>query len=163
MEILTWEGFGQAVVELGGRIRDDGYEPDVILGIARGGLPLAASLGYSLAVKNLSVLNVEYYTGVNERLDFPVLLPSPFDRVDLTGARLLIVDDVADTGVTLQLVHETVSDTVSDLRTAVLYEKPRSVVHCDYIWREVDQWIDFPWSSASQILAPPSAAQHSGH
>ena len=157
MEVLTWEGFGKAVVQLAEQIRDGGYDPDVILGIARGGLPLAASLAYSLGVKNLSVLNVEYYTGVNERLDFPVILPSPFDRVDLTGARLLIVDDVADTGVTLQLVHETVGDAVSDLRTAVLYEKPRSVVHCDYIWREVDAWIDFPWSSRSQLLDPPVA------
>lgn len=157
MEILTWEGFGKAVVELAEQISNGGYEPDVILGIARGGLPLAASLAYSLGVKNLSVLNVEYYTGVDERLDFPVILPSPFDRVDLTGAHLLIVDDVADTGVTLELVHDTVGDTVTDLRTAVLYEKPRSVVHCDYIWREVDGWIDFPWSSKSQLVAPPAA------
>lgn len=43
--------------------------------------------------------------------------------------------------------HEHLSSTVAELRTAVLYEKPRSVVQCDYVWRRTDRWIDFPWST----------------
>ena len=63
-ENLTWQGFGTASRKLAEVIAADGFEPDLILSIARGGLFLAASLGYALAVKNLHVTNVEFYDGV---------------------------------------------------------------------------------------------------
>lgn len=85
------------------------------------------------------------------RLDVPVILPPHLDVVDLSGAHLLIVDDVADTGETLHLVAETVRPQVQELRTAVLYEKTRSIVKCDYVWRRTDDWIMFPWSSLPPV------------
>ncbi len=69
--------------ELAHQVAGDGYEPDLILAIARGGLFLGGALGYALDVKNLFVMNVEFYTGVDERLDLPVImLPPNLDRVD---------------------------------------------------------------------------------
>ncbi|MGD0609203.1 MAG: phosphoribosyltransferase family protein, partial [Streptosporangiaceae bacterium] len=62
-ENLSWPAFGQASRELAQAIADDGFEPDLILSIARGGLFLAGALGYALAVKNLHVMNVEFYDG----------------------------------------------------------------------------------------------------
>jgi len=120
--------------------------PDVIMAIARGGLFIAGALGYDLDVKNLHVVNVEFYTGVDERLDMPVMLPPVPAAVDLAGARVLIADDVADTGETLKLVHDFCRDHVAEARIAVIYEKPRSLVKCDYVWRSTDLWIEFPWS-----------------
>ena len=76
------------------------------LTIARGGLIPAGALGYALDVKNLVVVNVEFYTGVDQRLDVPVFLPPVPAAVDLAGARVLVVDDVADTGGTLRLVRD---------------------------------------------------------
>src|SRR5690349_20052853 len=67
-EILTYELFGTAARELAQRIWDDGFRPDAIVAIARGGLTLAGALGYALDVKMLGSLNVEFYTGVEERL-----------------------------------------------------------------------------------------------
>ena len=67
-------------------------------------------------------MNVEYYTGVEERLDVPVALPPYLDSIDLR-ARVLIADDVADTGATLAYVHEFCKSEVADVRSAVLYEK----------------------------------------
>ena len=64
---------------------------------------------------------------------------------------MLVVDDVADTGETLRLVLEKCRPAVDDVRAAVLYEKPRSVVRSDYVWRRTDRWIDFPWSSEPVI------------
>jgi hypothetical protein len=69
------------------------------------------------------------------------------ELVDLHDARMLIADDVADTGQTLALVQDFCAGHVGEVRTAVLYEKPRSIVTCDYVWRRTDLWIDFPWSS----------------
>ncbi len=145
-EDMTFDLYGTAVRELATQVADDGYRPDMILAIARGGLFVAGSLGYALGVKNLYVMNVEYYTGVDERLDVPVMLPPYVDFVDTDAAKILVADDVADTGHTLELVREFCSGRVAEVRTAVLYEKPQSVVKCDYVWKHTDLWIEFPWS-----------------
>jgi uncharacterized protein len=145
-EMLSWESFGSASRELAEQVAASGYVPDVIMAIARGGLFIAGALGYDLDVKNLHVVNVEFYTGVDERLDMPVMLPPVPAAVDLAGARVLIADDVADTGETLKLVHDFCRDHVAEARIAVIYEKPRSLVKCDYVWRRTDLWIEFPWS-----------------
>ena len=121
--------------------------PNIILAIARGGLLVAATLGYALSVKNLYTMNVEYYTGIDERLEVPMILPPTPELVDLAEARVLVADDVADTGHTLALVKDFCVGKVAEVRCAVLYEKPRSVVKCEYVWRETDKWIEFPWST----------------
>jgi hypoxanthine phosphoribosyltransferase len=150
-ERLSWETFGVATRELAQGIHDDGYEPDIILAIARGGLLIAGALGYALNVKNLYTMNVEYYTGIDQRLDVPMILPPTPELVDLEAARVLIADDVADTGHTLALVKDFCTGKVAEVRAVVLYEKPRSVVHCEYAWRETDLWIEFPWSDKPPI------------
>jgi uncharacterized protein len=154
-EILTWELFGQASRELARIVARD-YQPDFILSIARGGLFVAGALGYALSVKNIHVMNVEYYTGIDERLPLPVVLPPTPVLVDLEDARILVADDVADTGHTLALVHEFCRDKVADVRAAVLYEKPGSLIKCEYVWRPTARWIDFPWSSQPPIAGPGS-------
>jgi hypoxanthine phosphoribosyltransferase len=152
-ENLTWDLYHQACRSLAQRIADDDFVPDIILGIARGGLFAAASLGYALGVKNLFVMNVEFYTGVDSRLEMPVVLPPVLNAVDLSGARVLVADDVADTGATLQLVKDFCADHVADVRCAVIYEKPRSEVHCEYVWKFTDDWINFPWSVEDPVVA----------
>lgn len=151
-ENLDWALYGRAIRELAQRIAADGYEPDVILAIARGGLFAAGSLGYALSVKNIFVMNVEFYTGVHERLPVPIMLPPYIDLVDMTGKRILIADDVADTGRTLELVRDFCHGKVAETRCAVLYQKPSSLVDCEYVWRHTDRWINFPWSVEAPIV-----------
>lgn len=150
-ERLSWGDFGLATRELARQVSDDGYRPDVILSIARGGLLVGAALGYALDVKNAWTMNVEYYTGVDERLDVPMILPPVPELVDLESARMLIADDVADTGETLRLVKDFCAGNVAEARCAVLYEKSRSLVACEYVWRRTDRWIDFPWSAEAPV------------
>jgi hypoxanthine phosphoribosyltransferase len=121
-ETLTYELFGTASRELAEQVAADGYEPELILSIARGGL------------------------------DLPVVLPPTLDRVDITGSRVLVADDVADTGKTLELVRDFCTGYVAEVRTAVIYEKPQSVVQCDYVWRRTDRWINFPWSMLPPVV-----------
>ncbi len=146
-ERMSWAELGTAGRELAGTIAADGFEPDLILGIARGGLLVAGALSYALDVKNTFTMNVEFYTGVDERLPVPMILPPVPDLVDLHDARMLIADDVADTGQTLALVKGFCAGQVGEVRVAVLYEKPRTIVTCEYVWRRTDRWIDFPWSA----------------
>lgn len=151
-EELSWEQFGTAARELAEQIAADDYQPDIILSIARGGLFVAGSLGYALEVKNLHVTNIEFYTGVDERLPVPIMLPPVPNVVDLSGSRVLVADDVADTGATLKLVRDFCVDHVADVRCAVVYEKPQSSVQCEYVWRRTDRWINFPWSTQAPVV-----------
>ncbi|RJK94272.1 phosphoribosyltransferase [Vallicoccus soli] len=150
-EVLDWATYGVAARELARQVADAGYRPDLVLGIARGGLVAATSVAYALSVKNLFTMNVEFYTGVDERLPVPIVLPPVPDVVDLAGARVLVVDDVADTGRTLELVLRFCAGHVAEARSAALYEKPGSVVRCDWVWRRTDRWIEFPWSAEEPL------------
>jgi hypothetical protein len=151
-EELTWDLFGTASRELAVRIADSGFEPDLLLSVARGGLFVAGALGYALDVKNLHVMNVAFYTGVDQRLAMPVMLPPVPDVVDLAGAKVLVADDVADTGETLKLVRDFCVDHVAEVRCAVIYQKPHSKVRSEYVWRHTDRWINFPWSVLPPVV-----------
>jgi hypoxanthine phosphoribosyltransferase len=150
-EAMSWDDLGTGARDLAQAVAHDGWRPDMILGIARGGLLVAGALGYALGIKNTFTMNVEFYTGIDERLEMPMILPPVPDLIDLRASRVLIADDVADTGQTLALVKSFLDGKVTDARTAVLYEKPRSIVRCDYVWRRTDRWIDFPWSTQPPV------------
>jgi uncharacterized protein len=151
---MGWEELGTGVRTLAGAILADGYRPDLVLAIARGGLLVAGAIAYALDVKNTFTMNVEFYTGIDERLEMPMILPPVPELVDLEEARVLIADDVADTGRTLLLVKDFCAGKVGEVRCAVLYEKPHSEVSCEYVWRRTDRWIDFPWSAQGPVPIP---------
>ncbi|HHT32017.1 MAG TPA: phosphoribosyltransferase [Corynebacterium sp.] len=150
-EILTWEGFGVAQRELAQTIADDGYEPEIIIAVARGGLVAAGALSYALGVKLSDAINVEFYTDVHTTLPDPILLEPMLDVASISGRKLLVVDDVADSGRTMKLVLEILREQGAEVRSAVLYEKSVSVVKPDYTWRHTDEWIVFPWSDQPPV------------
>jgi uncharacterized protein len=152
-ELMSWQDLGDGARELAELVDRDGYKPDIVLAIARGGLLVGGAIGYALGVKNTFTMNVEFYTGVDERLEMPMLLPPVPDLVDFAEQRVLIADDVADTGATLALVKDFCEGKVAEVRCAVLYEKQRSTVSCEYVWRRTDRWIDFPWSAQAPVGA----------
>jgi uncharacterized protein len=154
-ERMSWNDLGGGSRALAEQVHADGFEVDIVLGIARGGLLVAGAIAYALAVKNTFTMNVEFYTGIDERLEMPMILPPVPDLIDLGESRVLIADDVADTGKTLALVKEFLAGKVGEVRAAVLYEKPRSEVRCEYVWHRTDRWIDFPWS----VLPPVGATE----
>lgn len=165
-EELTWELFGTAERELSAQIVASGWIPDLIIAIARGGLIPAGAIGYAIGIKAMGAMNVEFYTGVGQTLDEPVVLPPLMDASELPGKKVLVVDDVADSGKTLAMVMELLrhqglelgGETVQvDARSAVIYRKPRSVFEPDYCWRTTDKWINFPWS-VLPVVTPESAA-----
>ena len=150
-EVLSYEEFGIAAREVAEMVAADHFRPDAVIGIARGGLPLAAALGYALDVKSLGTLNVEFYTGVGTTLDTPIVLPPTLDRDSLAGKSILLADDVADSGRTLQLVVELLRAGGSEVRTVCLFSKPTTVQEPDYVWKKTAKWIDFPWSVQGSV------------
>ena len=149
------ELFGVASRDLARMVAPD-YEPDLILSIAHGGLFVAGALGYALSVKNIHVMNVEYYTGIDQRLPLPVVLPPtpevrrPRGCPDPRRRRRRRYRPHPRPG------PRVLPGKVADVRAAVLYEKPGSVIKCEYVWRTTARWIDFPWSSQAPIAGPGS-------
>jgi hypoxanthine phosphoribosyltransferase len=153
-EVLTWQEFGDASRELAASIVADGFKPEVVVAIARGGLLLAGALAYAMGVKTCGALNVEFYTDVETTLPEPVILPPMLDGPALAGKKVLLVDDVTDSGRTLALVlHLLQATTGAEVRSVVLYAKPRTIQEADYTWRRTDRWINFPWSTLPPVTA----------
>lgn len=150
-EILRWDEVGTAARDLASRIADSGFEPEIVVAIARGGLLVGGALAYALGVKSCGSINVELYTGVDETLPEPLLLPPHLDGESLAGRRVLLADDVSQSGLTLRLAVDIIGGMGADVRTACFYTKPQTVFVPDFSWRETDRWIVFPWSSEPPV------------
>ncbi|MDY6049101.1 MAG: phosphoribosyltransferase [Corynebacterium sp.] len=161
-EVLTWQDFGDATRRLAQQVYDSGWMPDLVLAIARGGLLPAGAIAYALGIKAMGTMNVEFYTDIAETLPAPVLIPPLMDYSVLEGKKVLVVDDVADSGETLKLVMEMVAtngiqldaDTrviVKEARSVTIFQKSRSIISPDYVWKRTDKWINFPWSTLPPV------------
>ena len=148
-ENLTWQGFGDACRQIAQQIADSGWIPDLIVAIARGGMLPAGAISYALGVKANGAINVEFYTGVGKTMLEPEILEPYMDISSLEGKRVLIVDDVADSGKTLKLIMDLIakeglsmgSGTAKvDARSATIYLKPTSVIKPDYVFKQTDKY-----------------------
>ncbi|HEV7624060.1 MAG TPA: phosphoribosyltransferase [Amnibacterium sp.] len=150
-EILRWEDVGAAARDLAVRIHESGFAPEIVVAIARGGLLVGGALAYALGVKSCGSINVELYTGVDETLPEPLLLPPHLDGDSLAGRRVLLADDVSQSGLTLKLAVEIIERMGAEVRTACFYTKPQTVFVPDWSWRDTDRWIVFPWSAEPPV------------
>ncbi len=151
-ETLTWDLFGRASRDIARDVIAADFVPEVVVAIARGGLLPAGAIAYGLGVKNCGAINVEFYTGIGTVLDAPELLPPELDMTYLNGRRVLLVDDVADSGRTLDLAVRLLVERGADVRSAVIYTKPTTIIQPDFSWKNTDLWIDFPWSWQGSVL-----------
>lgn len=150
-EILTWNDFGSASRELAEDVLRSGYEPELVVAIARGGLLLAGGVAYALGIKSCGAVNAEFYTGVGTRLPEPIMLPPLLDEASIVGKKVLLVDDVSDSGRTLKMVVGLLEAAGAEVRTVCLYTKPGTVHEPDYAWRRTPHWIVFPWSALPPV------------
>lgn len=149
LEILTYPDFGVGIRWIAQTLVDADWIPDAILGVVRGGLFVAAGLAYALDIKDVRHVNVEYYTDAGVTLPEPRIIGDVPYLADLSGRRVLVADDVADTGATLHFVQRLLPAD-AEVRVAVLYAKPGSTFPPEVAWRTTDRWIRFPW-----IQVPP--------
>jgi hypoxanthine phosphoribosyltransferase len=153
-EVLGWEEFGQASRELAVTVVESGFHPDIVVAVARGGLLLAGSVAYALGTRNCGSINVEFYADIDEPLPEPVLHPPLLDAPALNGKNVLLVDDVSDSGRKLAMVVELLKNHGATVRTLTLYCKARTVLVPDYVWRDTERWVTFPWSAQAPLTAP---------
>jgi xanthine phosphoribosyltransferase len=136
-----YDTFVKDMVELAHRI-DEPF--DAIVAIARGGMTMAHMLAEFRNLRNVFVINAIGYEDTKKLGE-----PKIFNIPDLTGLkRVLIVDDIADSGGTLKKVTEALKKSYPDIvfKTATLFYKPEAAFQPDYRLKKADRWIDFFWS-----------------
>jgi hypoxanthine phosphoribosyltransferase len=149
-EVPTWNQIYSMLLDLADRIRKDNFKPDIIIGVSRGGWPPARVLSDLLDNPNLANVRAEFYLGVAETKGEPVIT-QPIS-VNIKNKKVLIVDEVADTGKSLKLVKEHIAQQKPlQARTATVYCKPWSIVAPDYYEKETSRWIVFPWEVKETI------------
>ena len=140
----SWNQINIMLLNQSRSIRYSGFKPDLIVGVSRGGWIPARILSDLLENKNLASVKVEFYRGIGEALRGPVLT-QPLS-VDVSGKKVLVVDEVVDLGKSLRLVLDHVKKQgADDIRTAVLYYKPNCAFKPDYCEEETECWVVFPW------------------
>lgn len=125
------------------RIEKSGFKPDVIVGISRGGWLPARIMSDLLDNPNLANIKVEFYVDIHKTTREPVI--TQHVSVSVKDKRVLVVDDVTDSGKSLRRVWEELLREAREVRTVTLYHKPWSCFRPDFYARETDAWIIFPW------------------
>jgi len=147
---LSWDDVWRHACELSEAVLSSGFEPDMIVGVARGGWIVAVVLSDLLGVSEVASLRVRHYLGVARPGERAVVEQGV--SADVRGKRVLLADDVADTGETLRAaVGHLTSLGASEVRTAVLHVKPWCRVRPNYYARVYDCWIVYPWSVAEVV------------
>ncbi len=104
-EVVTWDEIERLIAELAARL--DSARFDLMLAITRGGLVPAGMLAYRLGIRNILVAAVEFYDDHGQPGPHPTFLQFPADPL-LRGQRILVVDEVWDSGTTIHAVTERV-------------------------------------------------------
>jgi len=139
---ISWDATIGYCEELAGLIK--GFQPDMIVGLSRGGLVPARIMSDVLGIKEVGILGVSFYKSMGRPSDFPAITQDL--TMDLKGKRILVVDDVADTGRSLLVTKEYLQRKgAGEIKIATLHYKPNSIFKPDYFVASTDAWIVYPW------------------
>ena len=139
---VSWPEYGNLAEALAEKVRSGGKRFDLVVGIARGGMPVAMVVSDRLDVR-IDFINVKSYFGIGER-GTPKILSTLTEEI--AGKNILIVDDLVDQGDTMKVVEGYLSGQGPKLlEVAVLFKKPWTRFEPDYYLEVVDRWVVFPF------------------
>ena len=148
-DVPNWRNIYLMLLNLAEKIRRGTFKPDVIIAVSRGGW-LPARVLSDLIEAPTGNVGVDFYLGVAETRKVPVLTQNV--NVPVAGKKVLVVDDVADSGKSLKLVKKLLfKQGAMDVQVATIYYKPLSIIKPDYFARETKRWVVFPWETKETI------------
>ena len=149
-EIPSWDQIYELLLNLACTVRRTGFKSEIIVGVSRGGWPPARVMSDLLENPRVANVAAEFYIGVAETKGKPVITQPV--SVSVKGKKVLVVDDVADTGESLRLVRSHLEEQgATEVKTATIYYKPWSVIIPDYYEKETRSWIIFPWERKETV------------
>jgi len=140
----SWDQLDELTLQVARQIKESGVKFDLIIALAKGAWPMSRSFFDYTGIKELASLGVKFYRGINKRLDKPEI----YQQIPTTikGKKILIFDDVADTGESLSFTQEyLLKEGASEVKTATLFIKPWSTFMPDFYGADSDAWIIFPF------------------
>lgn len=152
---ITHDDFVADIHTLAAHLVDDHWKPDFLIGVGRGGLAPGAYLSHATGV---TLLTVDRSSGV---FAFAGELLEKLAEKTRAGTKLLIVDDINDSGKTIADLRAEIAragGVADQVRVAVLLNNIRSIATVEYFAREIDRatdkrWFVFPW----EAVAPKKA------
>ncbi|MBY0110593.1 phosphoribosyltransferase domain-containing protein [Patescibacteria group bacterium] len=141
---VSWEEVQQDAALLASKVRTADFTPDVLIGIASGGLVPLALLAREFPGAKVATIVAKSYQGTTQKEVEVGGLPD----MDLSNKKVLLIDEIADHGITLMKVTEALNAKyqIGELKSAVLVKNNDRCIHCpDFYVRETNEWIQFPW------------------
>ena len=147
----SWDEIYDMLVNLALRIKESGFKPDLIVGVSRGGWAPGRILSDLLANTHTANIKIEFYVGINKTARKPIVT-QPISE-DISKRKILVVDDVADTGESLLVALEHIRERGAEqMRTVTIYHKPHSKFKPDFFAETTPRWIIFPWERLETTL-----------
>ena len=149
-EVPTWNQIYDMFLSQAHTIQSQKFKPDIIVGIARGGLIPACILADLLGTPELTFIQIEFYTDINQTRMEPVLKQKL--ATQLTGRKTLLVDDIVDSGQSLRLAKTHLKQqNALEIKTATLYQKPQSTIVPNFYEKQTNSWVVFPWDTKETL------------
>ena len=153
--VTNWEYIYGLCREVSDEVRAADFEPDVVVALARGGWFAGRCVCDFLGLDDLRSLKMEHYVGTAEKSGEPeVRYPMPEGSVE--GKDVLVVDDIADTGGSIERAHEYVSErNPGEVRTATLQLLGTSAFQPDFVGERLSEWtwVVYPWNFIEDMIA----------
>ena len=142
-EVTNWNDIYNILLELAQILKHNQILPEIIVGVSRGGWLPARVLSDLLDAPQLTSIRVEFYSEINQPYQKPIItqqVPLP-----LHNKCVLLVDDITDSGKSLELAKTELEKTADKVFTLTLYHKPWSCITPDFYHTQTSKWIIFPW------------------
>lgn len=150
-EVPTWNQTYELLLDQAEKIRST-YQPDVIIGVARGGLVPARILTDLLEAPQVATIRIEFYTDIAQPSIQPIL-KQPL-TIPVNGKKVLIVDDISDSGQSLKVAKQHLTEKgAAEVKIATLYAKPTTQTIPDYVEKTTERWVVFPWEIKETLRA----------
>ncbi len=150
--VKTWQEMHDIAQKTTDKIKESDFHPDVIIGLSRGGLVPSRVFCDFLHIKDCFTIKVAHW-GVTATKDGKAKLTHKLD-MDLSGKKVLIVDDITDTGQSMELAKNHISElNPAEIKTATLIHLNNSKYVPDFYGSERDwAWIIFPWNKKEDLV-----------
>lgn len=152
--VTNWEYIYGLCRTVSTEVKRSEFEPDVIVALARGGWFAGRCICDFLGLDDLASLKMEHYVGTAQKSGEPqIRYPMPEGSVQ--GKDVLIIDDIADTGGSIERAHEYVTERGADeVHTATLQLLQTSEFEPDFIGERLEEWtwVVYPWNFIEDMI-----------
>ena len=142
----SWDYLHNSCKIIARKMKADKFRPDVVIALSRGGFVPARTICDMLIIKDLVSIKVDHW-GITASMDGKASIRYPL-KVDLTGKKILIVDDITDSGESMIVSIDFLKSlNPKEIKTAAALHIKTSKFKPDYYGEEIDwKWVIFPWN-----------------